>query len=245
MEADILLISDYLAGNLSEDARKQLEERLNQDETFAQLHAEQVRLLMVLRAGTRAKTKADLHQAFNTYRRTRQRSRRLWMTSAIAASLALLLLFWIRPWQKNPTVEQLAMGYLDPFPVEMDRGISNDSSLQVVQDSALLLYRKGEYAAAIPLFRGLLLQAPEDHALTMYLAESLSHTGQYAEAASLFEALRPSPLYGDAAEWRLALNRLLAGEREMAIVTLKKIGSSSHYKSKEAQELLESLASSP
>ena len=70
-------------------------------------------------------------------------------------------------------MEQLAMGYLEPFPVDMDRGIANDSAMQVLQDSALLLYREGAYAAAIPMFKDLLQQTPKDQALTVYLAESL------------------------------------------------------------------------
>lgn len=242
MEDDILLISDYLAGHLSEEARKQAEERLSQDKTFAELHADQVRQLIVLQAGARAEAKAELHQAFNTYRQSRQRNRRIWMSTSIAASVAFLLLFLIQPWQSAPTAEQLAMSYLDPFPAQMERGFPDDSSLQVLQDSALLLYRAGKYDAAIPMFKELLLQTPADQGLQLYLAESLSHTGQYADAAVLLEELSSSQLYGDAATWRRALNLVLAGEHTKASRVLQGLESSSHYKSPEAKILLERLS---
>ncbi|MEM7369881.1 MAG: hypothetical protein AAF587_14850 [Bacteroidota bacterium] len=245
MEAnDVILISDYLAGDLQPEERKSVEERMAQDPDFAGLFKEQEAQLVVLQAVKRSETKEQIRQQYEAFRQqepARQlNNSRLWQYGAIAATmLVLLLAFWqLRP--TSPSPEQLAMGYLEPFPINMDRGSLPQDAL-AMQDSAYQLYRTGAFEAARPLLIDLHRLSPEDQAIKMYLAESHSQTGHYLDAVGLFEELSEDSPYPDAAQWRLALNLILAGEKERAVSILEQIQAGSHYKEKDAKRLLEEL----
>lgn len=245
MEAnDVILISDYLAGDLQPEERQSVEERMTKDPEFAGLFKEQEAQLIVLQAMKRSEAKGQIRQQYEAFRQQEPvrplNSRRLWQYSAIAAAmLVLLLAFWqLRP--ASPSAAQLAMGYLEPFPINMDRGSLPQDAL-AMQDSAYQLYRTGAFEAARPILMDLHRLSPEDQAIKMYLAESHSQTGHYLEAVNLFEELSQDSPYPDAAQWRLALNLLLAGEQERAVSILEQIQAGSHYKEKDARQLLEGL----
>lgn len=232
---DLIAITDYLADDLLDAEKAAIEQRLQTDAGFAALFRQQQANMMMLRAISRAEEKARLKQQFRGGRQRQLIDRRLWVASAVAAGLAALLLIWFNPWKKTTTPEQLAMAYLESYPLPVERGAGQDS---VMEDAAFLHYREGAYDQAIPLLRKLHQSSPDDAKIALLLGESLSQTGQYQEAAEIFALLANGSLFQDAAQWRLALNQLLSGETAAARQNLFQISNSSHYRSAQADSLL-------
>ncbi|MDX2245870.1 MAG: tetratricopeptide repeat protein [Bacteroidia bacterium] len=235
---DLIVISDYLAGDLLDAEKVAVEQRMQADADFAQLFRQQQANVHILRAVSRAEEKARLQQQFKSARQRQLFTRRLWTASVVAAGLAALLLIWFNPWKKTHTPEQLAMAYLESYPLPVERGAGQDS---VLEDSAFQYYRQGDYVQAVPLLRKLHESTPEEAQITLLLGESLSQTAQYTEASEMFTLLAKDSPYKDAAQWRLALNQLLSGETAAAQQTLLKISGTSHYRSAQADSLLELL----
>ncbi|MEZ4828725.1 MAG: tetratricopeptide repeat protein [Bacteroidia bacterium] len=237
MENDLVLISDYLAGDLTDADKSIVETRIQTDADFAALFREQQVRVNIFRASVRAEEKARMKEVFRTDTRVRMFSHPMWIASAVAAAIALLILVWVSPWKKEVTAEQLAMNYLDSYPLSVPRGAGADS---VLKDSAYRYYQAGEYALATPLFQEMYADSAEPQT-GLLLGECLSQTGRYKEATEIFTILAKDSPFRDAAQWRLALNQLLGGETAAARQTLTEISGSSHYRSAQADSLLNLL----
>jgi tetratricopeptide (TPR) repeat protein len=236
---DLLLISDYLAGDLPEQDREAFAQRLTKDESFAALFRSRQAEINALRAIGRAEAKAALKAQFAGFQAHKDVSpRRIWPLAvlAIAAAIALLVLFRLSPWQAAPAPRELALAYLEPYPLTVERGLADTG--QSDWDAASAAYQAGDFAAALPLFRSLHATLPDDPQITLSLAECLSQTGSYAEAAALLRPLAEASPFQDAAQWRLALNYLLAGQDALALPLLESIGKGPHYRQAQATTLL-------
>ena len=241
---DLLLISDYLAGDLPDSERAAVTQRMIDDPKFAALVQMRQAEADAFRAIARAEAKTALRAQFD---RNRQRQnpapRRLWtvglMAMAAAAAVALLVLVWLAPWQAAPAPRALALASLEPFPMTVERGAAKSDQPQ--WEASIAAYQAGDYAAARDLLRSLHEAAPDDPRITLYLAECLSQTGNYADATTLLQPLAAQSPFQDAAQWRLALNYLLAGQDALAIPLLENIRKGPHYRQAQAGGLLEGM----
>ncbi|MEO0470205.1 MAG: tetratricopeptide repeat protein [Bacteroidota bacterium] len=235
---DLILISDFLAGELSDSERAAVERRLNQDEAFAALHAQQVEQIRLLQAIDRAAVKEKLKAQYATYRGGRVRSMRLWTVgSAVAAAVIAFFLFrfLIGTEAEILTPRQQARAYLQPYSLVNERG---EDSLASDVELAYEIYRAGDYDAAISLLEPLLLKMPDDDTIRLCLAESYSQVGMYADAIFHLEHLPENSPFQDAVQWRLALNKLLGGEKDEAKILLTQIAGMDHYRAAQADTLL-------
>lgn len=232
---DLTLISDYLAGDLTPEEALVVEDRIRTEPDFASLIEGRQQEIDVLRASQRAELKEVLREQMESVKKQQGVTRNLWTAVSVAAAAAVMLLIWFAPWRgEGLTSEQLAMGYLEPYPLTSERGPVSP------RQTAFDLYRQGKFAQAIPLLDSLNSAGSADPLVAMYLAESLSHTGDYAASVPIFRQLAVSSPFRDAAQWRLALNLILAGEVEKASETLKNIDKG-HYKHKEAETLRKAM----
>lgn len=237
---DQSFISDYLAGDMSLEEQTRFEQRLQQEPELAAQLQTQAAYLKILHAQTRVEAKATLRTQFDRYQQARRGfGGYRWIAPAIAASLALLLLFWWAPWSQSPSAETLAMHYLEPFPLDAARGAP--SSEQALQNSATRHYQAANYAAALPLFEQLQALHPEQGLYALLRSDCLSQLEQYEAAIPLLKPLAEAGLYQDAAQWRLALNALLAGQDSLARSWLAQIRSTSHYRKQQADSLLKQM----
>lgn len=234
---DVQLISDYLAGDLSILDKAHIERRISEDPVFAKQLAVHRADVQMLQAVERAKLKAELKERFEQGKTGATIIKPMWAGAALAAAAAIVLLLWFSPWKASSIdVQEIAAGYLEPYPALAERGGANPDNAQ--RDQAFDLYKNQQYAEAQVLFEQLL---PNNPSLEIWYGDCLSLTGQYTKAIEVFRKLAASSRFSDAAEWRLALNLLAAEQTAEAQTILQKIATSDHYKSKEAAKIVSRL----
>lgn len=244
---DLHLLSDYLADDLQESDREAVDQRLAHDAAFAALYRNRKAELNALKAIARAETKAALKAQFAQQQAHQQAAapRKLWTLGAVsvAAAIALLVLFRLAPWEAAPSPRELALSYLEPFPLTVDRGLTDTE--RPTWDAASQAYQAGEFETALPLLRRLHTTHPDDLLIALALAECLSQTGSFTEAATLLLPLATDSPFQDAAQWRLALNYLLAGNEASARPLLEAIANGPHYRQAAADTLLKGMENQP
>jgi tetratricopeptide (TPR) repeat protein len=228
-------ISAYLAGDLDLLEKVQIERKLNEDEDFAREFEEAREKLLMAKAVERAALKAELKETFSG-RRASVTIRPLWVAgAALAAAAAVLLIFFLGAPPETQATKELAMGYLEPYPLPAQRG---EDPLAGLRARAYEQYREGDFIEAEKSFEAL---KEEDFSVGIFHADCLSQIGEYAEAIDILRHLTQGSPRADAAQWRLALNLILAGQEAEAKTLLSEMASSNHYKAKEAQKLLEEM----
>ncbi|MEZ4687714.1 MAG: hypothetical protein R3B47_17120 [Bacteroidia bacterium] len=232
-------IAAYLAGALDLFEKGEVERRMQEDEAFASEINDAREKLLMAKAVERAALKAELSEAFaqRSPSRTGARVRPLWVAgAALAAAAAALLLILFRPVasQENE-MQKMALAYLEPYPLPTQRG---DDTVAELRARAYEQYRKGDFVAAERSFHDL---REEDFSVAIFYADCLSQNGKYPEAIEVLSHLTQGSPRADAAQWRLALNLILNGQKDSAKPWLSEIAKTDHYKAKEAQELLQKL----
>lgn len=229
MNPDELLIADFLADDLPVSQRNEVLQRIEQDQVFADAVRKQQVELVILTAAKRAELKANLKKEIAS--RTPVRNiRPIWVGLAIAAAITAIVLIF-NPFNKEASAQQLAINYLEPFPVQQIRGETAKSR------PAIQLYQTGQYPDAVQAFSNLELIKP-DHAL-MY-ASALMQMKEYKRAIEVLEGIANPGAFADIYTWDLALAYVLNHQYLQARPLLKEIAGSSHFKREEAQELLAS-----
>ncbi|MEL7533333.1 MAG: hypothetical protein AAFN10_18615 [Bacteroidota bacterium] len=188
------------------------------------------------------------------------RSARWWQIAAVILILVLPALYFFQ--KPKPTLDQMAMNYLEPYAFGGIRGSSVDSmldSIRQIYDTGSALYKQdpvafqekapAEFEAAKQGYLKLLelpidsLGSRQYHAAKMGLGQCLLFQGYQAEAIEQFE---PLIQHGDnewvaAAKWYKAWSLLLLGQEEEAKKILVELSrQKSDYRSK-AQSVLDEL----
>lgn len=233
MNPEELLIADFLADSLETSEKESILRRIEQDLDFARAVRQQQMELVILEAASRAEVKANLTKEIAS--RTPVRNiRPIWIGLAIAATIAAIILI-VNPFATKLSSQELAMSYLEPFPVQQTRG-END-----LQEPAIQLYQTGQYPEAIDAFQTLDQSQPE---IALMLASALMQVKEYKQALEVLKQIEQPGPYADVYGWNRALATVLDGQDDTARGLLEEISRSSHYKGKEAKELLERLLSS-
>lgn len=229
-------ISAYLAGDLDLLEKVQIERKLNEDKEFAREFEETRDRLLMAKAVERAALKAELKEDFAERKAPSTVIRPLWVAGAtLAAAAAVLLIFFLGSGPEAPVIKELALANLEPYPLPTQRG---PDPLAGIRARAYEQYRNGDFVEAEKSFEAL---KEEDFSVGIFHADCLSQIGEYAEAIDILRHLTQGSPRADAAEWRLALNLILAGGEAEAKAILARIANSNHYKAKEAQKLLEEM----
>lgn len=233
MNPDELLIADFLADDLSPVEKEEVLGRIERDQNFAQALRKQQMELVILRATHRAEMKARLKQEIASRAPVRN-IRPLWIGLAVAAAVAAIILIF-NPFASKITAQELAINFLEPFPVQQIRGGNTQ------EEPAILLYQSGQYPEAIEAFKTLDSSKPD---VALMYASALMQMKEYSQAIEILEKIDSPGRFADVYLWSLALASVLDGQHERAISLLQEIAGSSHFKREEAQELLDSLLAS-
>lgn len=224
-----LLISDFLADDLSPTQKEEVLNRIATEQDFAAAVRRQQMELVILEAAHRAELKTALADKIASQPKARN-IRPLWIGLGIAAAIAILILIF-NPFAPHPSTQQLAMSHLEPFPVQQIRGEPSQSA------PAIQLYQTGQYLEAVQAFSTLDLSKPD---LALMYASALLQVKAYKQAIEVLKAIDNPGAFSDIYSWNLALAYVLDRQYPQAQLLLKEISSSTHFKQQEAQELLAS-----
>lgn len=236
---DLLLISDYLADDLSLEEKTELEIRLKNDPEFLALFNGQKSQIQVLKAIERTKTKENLRNLLTQTQQKQSQTRKLWIISSIAASLLVLFLVFQFSSTSFSSPEQLAIGYLEPLPPNFERG--EEVEMDSLERKGYMFYEQQDYPSAIPLFKEILNDDPSEFKTSLYLGESLVQIGDYPAAILVFKTLAKDSPFEDVAAWRLTLIYLMQGNTSQAIPLLDSLRKTNHYKQADAEDLFRLL----
>ncbi len=245
---DERLIEDFLAGELTGEDLKQVEERLENDAAFREKY--QLEKLMV--EGIRHASQKDLLEKLKRLEerlpKVQEGSKPIplykrWSTYvAVAASIGLLLaafLLWPREATNN---EALYMTYYEPYPNFSPVNVRGENPAELsLEEQGLLAYEKPDYEVAAEKLTLAYRQNPKPET-GFYLAQSLLALERTQESLQLLNRLAADE--GDLEEminWYRALAYVKLGKLRSAKTLLQKISAGDNFKHLEAQELLEQI----
>ena len=227
------LIYKKLSGELTADEELIFEHRRAVDHAFAEEYDFQRSAVEAL-ASSEEEMKEKLRRAYRAVRTRKQRRRRWSRVAAVVGGVLLLAggLFWYQRNGAGPLYEQYYLPY-QPYPEV--RGSRTKDALA----RALLPYREGRYAEAVPRFEAL----PPSDERALYLGNCYWHLGQVDTALSYFERVQGSrnPILRQHAEWYVLLCSLRQGQRARVDALLTKILDEQGLYYKEAEELRREL----
>lgn len=229
----------YLNNTLPEAERIRCQEQLAADPELANrvasLRQELINLETVLRHTEKEQLK-ELYEAA-----IEAEIRPLWprilpfVSAAAVIAILIFTLFFPRQFA-NP--QKLADRQWEAYDlVNVRSGASAADETQ----AALQRYQSGQYAEAILALEAIpdSLQRPD---LRLALGLSQYQTDQLAASIQTLATIQDDPLFGEAAQWYLALSHLKNEEINQARTGLQNIADNSrHYKQTAAEELLEML----
>lgn len=225
-EEDILLYSDYLDGNLSDDDRNSFEKRLQEEEEFAKNFEEFKGIYRVLEnefSPEREEFKKSLTLANAKYRYTeeaekpKEKSRpfRIWQLG-IAASILVVVGFVVFNQFSKPS-------YTDFVPLDQIDFSIRGSHLDSAQE-AEKYFNSANYKEALIYLDQLLNEAPNNAELKYYKARALVELNEYEEAEILLEDLSEGQsVYVSKATYLWGLSYLKQKDYDQAKIILQQV----------------------
>ncbi len=227
---------------MSKKLRKITDGHLSEDETDAILsNAIQAKFDAELRMDLEESLKQDYNLARGNHRgglRERKVRRRLFLLSAIAASLALLILA-LNVFHPPPgNVQELASDYLAASEIYHSGASKGNTDNEEARAQAIRSFNAGEYVQAEQYFSSIGEKTEED---IFYSGIASLHIKKYEEAIAQLESLTGSgSRFQEEAEWYLAIACILYGDLETARGLLSKMAPSGWNHDK-ARKLLDAL----
>lgn len=136
--------------------------------------------------------------------------------------------------------------YFDTYPDVITNIVRGEASQldETTIGEAMKYYNAHEFGKALPIFIKLTNQNPDNKNIVFYTAIVEFALGDYVSSLPRFDSLSVPQSrfqYDDGALWYKALCLMHLDREDEAKAVLTKISSQSHYKKKEALDLLESL----
>ncbi len=240
---DQTLLMDFFANQLDPVQRQTLQDRMANEPDLKEAYLSMCSQLLANKAHERSEQKAALKASFQAWQeadvqpeaKVRSFSWRP-LVLAAAACLALLMMVF-RPWQSNPSASELALNYLQPYPIDAYRGEAEE------RKQALISYQNGDYASAAREISVLKQEGKATPQELLVLAICYQYLDEPSEAKAELEPLLEDDVWGQSAGWYLALANLRLGEEKLAIHQLEEISQQEdHYQRGQAQDLLSQLA---
>lgn len=244
---DHILIEEYLDGRLSEEARAELEARLDTDDELAQAFALRRDMDRHLRKQEkRAQLKATLAElgeeffqaeapAAKPAEAKRIPLHRRWYAYAAAillvATVSVVLYLNLRP--------GLYEQYAQHAPLALTVMSADTDALGAQAEQA---FNDGHYENAYVLLQNYVSTNPENNLARLYLGISALETNRLEEAQSIFNQLKTEAggQWADYGQWYLALAYLKRGDKAACRAELEEITEDSEWY-EEAQRLLDRL----
>ncbi len=228
---DVEYIEAYLADELSDEARRAFEQRLQTDPAFAAefaLHKDTHQLLVL---GKQLAYKERL-RALDA--ETSVSVRPLWWRWQAAAAVLLLLVAAAVLWLWQPGVGPYRAAF-SPYPDRLS--LRQDGSQAQVQP-AMAAYQDRDFERAAARFEVLAEQDTGNTAYQFYWGVSLLGADQAARADAVLGAISPRSLYFQASQWYRALALGQQGRISEAQPILRGIAADSRHPYQEKAQLL-------
>ncbi len=240
---DIDLIDKYLAGSLSVDEEKRLEELLANDVDFAGEFnfRKDVQSAIASKKREVLKEKLKVYESDSPFVEEKASSKMNWKILSIAASLVLLFgLGWVMGVFTSNDYQGLYESEFAPYPntvFSITRSDSNDS----LERKAFVAYESEDFGAAITLFKEL-METKNDPYVKFYLSQSYLGADLSLDAISVLEDLisEDHKLKAESL-WYLGLAHIKNGNQEKAVGYLQELSILGTYKKMEVDELLKAL----
>lgn len=224
-------IENFLLGKLDDSEQSEFQRQVIENKNLKQ----EVELLRIILNVAENKSLTEdlesIHQSLYPSSKS-SKSIHLWKyISGIAASFAILALFWFFYGEKEYSSADLYNQYYQAFPEYITtRNTQTDKNTE-----AFLQYSKGEFEEAIQLFK---TTDRQSEAVKFYLGMSYMETQNISQAVATFSDLLPgSETYREQIVWYLSLAYLKQGKKENTIQLLSKIDENS-FQYEQAKELL-------
>ena len=264
------LISAYLAGALTEEERKSVEDRCEKDAEFADIFRLQTQAEYVVYANARDKKREELNQMFDLMQRHGEISKGnnniRWIVGVVIAATAAILLLFFWPDAAPDTPSDLYSEYIVQNTPELSfkriikprEDTLNESMSIQTWENAAQAFNEQDYS----LSQQLISEVLEDTAFVQretaqyflglsYLfsvdpeKEEITITDhqQLQQAINSLEKVDPAHLYKESAIWYTALAYLKLEDLAAAKEQLNRVLEfNSHYRESEARDLLNRLA---
>lgn len=202
-------IDDYFRGALSPEENLVFEQRIENDNTFAEEVAFYLSALQVMRAQLSEDSKARFRQIYEAHKEERSSQpgilRKLVPYLAAAAVIAAIVI-GINLFGKSPSLEQLADNYIEK---DLSAMKVKMASHQDSVDKGSTLFNNGKMAEAFEQFKLLAKTNSDSTNLRMYAGIAALHLQKYDTAIVYFsEAEQDTKLYANKAKFLHAVTLL-------------------------------------
>ena len=231
---DITLFEAYLGNELDDNARKDFETRLEEDENF-KLGFESFQKTINGLEGARVRSLiGEMHRT--EISKAGSRSNQFYWISGLAASLVLIIGYLVF-FQSSPSSEELFNRYFSPYPDVLSIRSSQENEWL----PGMKFYTSGEYEKALEVLQE--VEVSEDYRadIIFYTGVAQLASGKLNAAESSFKSIFDvESRFDEQLHWYLALTHLKKGDQSETKDLLNKIQEGS-FKFEEAQSLLKQL----
>jgi len=162
--------------------------------------------------------------------------------AAVAASVALLLLFNYFRNQKSPNEKIFAEYHPQAEKISGNLTRSAEYAETITFEQAVKLYNSENYDAAYKKFKQTADKNPEFVQANYYAGLALFEAGRYAESVDIFKhILTSSDLYRLETEWYLSLAYIKLNKMQKALPCLKDIASQKNLRQTKAREIIKKI----
>ena len=251
---DIQLIEKFLEGKMSDDEKKEFENKLKLDQPLSAMITDMNLLVEGIKmsaAESSKEEKLDRLKFFNQINEIEKNAfeisdarivpmyRRPWILSAAASVILLVTLTFYFMREQTPIGEKLYTAYFEPFD-SPGSGLTRGTNEVTLKSRAYEAYDNGNYKVAAQLFEQI-TREKEDAIAQLCLGNSYLAQNDLNKAEKVFtEMLTKQSELITQAKWYLALTYLKENKMERAKATLWEISKSSTYGEK-ARKLLKKL----
>jgi len=241
-EKKYLLIEDYLSGKLLGNDKDIIDQKLNEDPSFAnevQLHKE---LSETFENDNLNHFRRTLSEINNDSKQTKAKIFSIRQRNALLALAATIALFFGSQmfFGSKVSSSELFSQNFETYPLAFNHRSNGDT--ESLLNKAINAYNEEDFKTAVPIFDALFKSNPSNKAFQFYKAMALLSNEQAEEAKPIFiDVIKSkSPLFIEQAQWYLALTYLKLDEGENAKNTLNHL-SKDHYQYNLAQDILKQL----
>lgn len=242
---DIVLIEQYLEGNLDDSDKQAFEDRLSKDDNLNELLDEYAVLIAGVKFSGRDHMMArfkDIEDEIAEDKKVvpmRPARNNTWYYVAAAVALLCAVFFLLRPTNQLNSSE-LALAYFEPYPATIGAASRSTEESQAQIDLAMQRYQSGQYDQSIDVLKNIEDGNPEVN--QFYLANAYQANSEYLKAIDVYkELIENGEIFIEQASWNLALCYLSLDKKEEAIQLLKNTNFTIPTYSNKSKELITKL----
>lgn len=230
-------MEDYFSGTLNDEEMKKFRELMDSDPSLKR-EVEGIESLELQLKGVAYDQMVEEVTQWEKAHHNAGAQKKYYRYLAIAASIAAVFLIF-NIFTGEDTSDKIFSDYYTPYE-NMITSRSNDSGEQLRE--AMEAYDRNDFTNASVLLQQYLATNPENKGAKLYLAISQMETGATGSATRSLSGIIGDSLFGQQAQWYMALFQLRAGNTPEAKALLEQIGNDEgHYRAGDAGQILKDL----